>query len=88
MNWVAAVVTGVGLGLVNFGGLWVTARGMTAGWTRGLLWASQLARLGLVAVGFFGLSREGADMALAGLAGLWLARWALVRHLGGGRHVR
>jgi hypothetical protein len=45
-----------------------------------LLGASGLARLFLVGLAFYALSREGPDKLLAGLAGLWLARWCLIRH--------
>jgi F1F0 ATPase subunit 2 len=79
MTWIAALTTGAGLGLVFFGGLWLTVRQLVQAPRRGLLGASRLARLALVGLGFYGLSREGPAMLLAGLVGLWLARWCLIR---------
>jgi F1F0 ATPase subunit 2 len=88
MNWFVALTTGAGLGLVSFGGLWFTVRLVMSRQQAGLLWASKVVRLAVVALGLYGLSRAGADMVLAGLGGLWLARWALVRQLEGTRDVR
>jgi F1F0 ATPase subunit 2 len=85
MTWIAAATTGAGVGVVYFGGLWLTVRRLTARENL-LLGVSRVARLALVAVVFYGLSREGADMVVAGLGGLWLARCVLVRQLGGLAH--
>ncbi len=124
MSWQTALLCGVGLGLVSFGGLWLTVRQLVSPKrqrglpcpslalranqpplvrglpcpslalranqprlgsprTRLVLAGSNLARLTLVAVVFCGLSREGIDKVLAGLAGLWLARCWLIHQLGG-----
>jgi len=85
MNWVTAASTGMGLGLAYYGGLWLTLRAVLnnslgAGW----LTVSRAARLGLVGTGFYGLAQEGAIIACAALGGLLLARWYLIRRLGGG----
>jgi F1F0 ATPase subunit 2 len=85
MNWFAAITTGFGVGVLSFGGLWLTVREATfnpqrAAW----VWAGQLLRLALVGLVFYGLVLEGPDKLLEGLAGLWLARWCLVRQLGAG----
>jgi F1F0 ATPase subunit 2 len=84
MNWIAAVGTGAGMGLAFYGGLWLSVRRLaTARRRAGWLGVSRVARLTLVALGFYALSREGIDLALAGLAGLLLVRWYLLRRLGG-----
>jgi F1F0 ATPase subunit 2 len=88
MTWFAALTTGFGLGLVSFGGLWLTVRRLGRPRGRALLAAGGLARMGLVGVVFYGVGREGPDRLLAALAGLWLARWCLLRELGGVRHGR
>lgn len=84
MNWVAAASTGAGLGIVYYGGLWLTLRAVLSnslgtGW----LTISRAARLGVVGIGFYGLAQEGVALACAALAGLLLARWYLIRRLGG-----
>jgi F1F0 ATPase subunit 2 len=82
MNWLAALGTGAGMGLAFYGGLWLTIRRLAAA-PRVASWLglSRAARLALVGLGLYALGREGIDMVLAGLAGLWLVRWYLVwRH--------
>jgi F1F0 ATPase subunit 2 len=78
MTWALAMLIGAGLGLVSFGGLWLTVRRLPHPGAKVLVPAGAAVRLGLVGVTFYGLSREGADVVLAGLAGLWLARSALL----------
>ena len=82
MNWAAAAGTGFGLGLAYFGGLWFGVRRLrrgeaarfAAGWT---------ARLALAAVTFYALLKAGGTAAvIAGLAGLLVARWYLLRTVG------
>jgi hypothetical protein len=48
--------------------------------------AGGVARLLLLGLALYALGREGPDKLLAGLAGVWLARWSLTRGLGGVRH--
>jgi len=89
MTWFAAITTGFGLGLASFGALWLTVRQQA--WRsqrKVLMGASGLARLFLVGLVLYALSREGPDKVLAGLGGLWLARWCLIRRLGGVQHGR
>ena len=87
MTHTVALTTGVGLGLAFFGGLWLTVRAfLRQTRSRLLLGSSQLLRFALVALTLYGLGREGADMLLAGLAGLWLARCWVLREIGGTRH--
>ena len=75
MTWAAAVVTGVGVGLAFFGALWLSVQRLPRTGTAWPLALGALARLGLVGLVFCGLAREGPGVALAGLGGLWLARW-------------
>jgi len=84
MNWVTAASTGAGLGIVYYGGLWLTLRAVLhhslgTGW----LTVSRAARLGLVGTSFYGLAQEGVALVGAALAGLLLTRWYLIRRLGG-----
>jgi F1F0 ATPase subunit 2 len=88
MTWLVAATTGASVGIAYFGGLWLTVRRVAQGPRPILFVLSRVARLALVAGVFYGLSREGADMVLAGLSGLWLARWLLIRQLGGLSHAR
>jgi hypothetical protein len=88
MNWAAAAGTGFGLGLAHFGGLWLHVRRLRgAGPAR--LAVGRVARLTLAAITFYALLKTGGVVAVtAGLAGLLLARWYLVRVIGrtaGGR---
>lgn len=89
MTWFAAITTGFGLGLASFGALWLTVRQLVCQpkW-RVLMGASGLVRLFLVGLVLYALSCEGPDKLLAGVAGLWLARWCLLRKLGGVKHGR
>jgi F1F0 ATPase subunit 2 len=83
MNWAAAAGTGFGLGLAYFGGLWLTVRRVGTGSAAGFA-AGRLARLGLAAVVFYALLKTGGVRAVvAGLVGLLVARWYLVRRIGG-----
>ncbi|HEY2786010.1 MAG TPA: ATP synthase subunit I [Fimbriiglobus sp.] len=83
MNWAVAAGTGFGLGLAYFGGLLLSVRSLRPGsWKR--LAAGRTARLGLAAATFYGLLKSGGPVALAaGLGGMSLARWHLVRSNGG-----
>jgi F1F0 ATPase subunit 2 len=86
MNATTALTTGVGLGLVHFGGLWGTVRLLHRRDAARLLVLGQLTRFALAAAVFYGLSREGAAMVLLGLLGFWLARLTLLVCLGGPGH--
>jgi F1F0 ATPase subunit 2 len=78
MTTAAALGTGAGLGLLYFGGLWLTVR-RVARFPSGKrpLIPSLAARLALAGLVFYSLSREGAAAVLFALAGFWLARTAL-----------
>ena len=83
MNWFVAFSTGVGVGLVSFGGLWLTLRQMIQmPHRRTWVTISQIGRLALCALVIGALSRHGIGAIVCALAGLWIARWHLIRHLG------
>jgi hypothetical protein len=86
MTWFAAITTGFGLGLASFGALWLSVRQLVRQRRRMLVSAGGVVRLLLLGLALYALDREGPDKLLAGLAGLWLARWSLTRGLGGTRH--
>jgi F1F0 ATPase subunit 2 len=89
MSRIDALIAGAGLGIVFYGGLWLTVRHLLRR-PRGpvWLWLSNGIRLAVVGLSFYGIGREGPDKLVLGLGGLWLARWGLVHHLGGQRHGR
>ncbi len=87
MSGFTAFTVGAVLGLLYFGGLWLTVCRLRwqPRWHVGLALSSGV-RLALVGLTFYLLSRGGAGRLLAGLGGLWLARCYLIRHLGGSHH--
>lgn len=87
MNGTMALMTGVSLGLAYFGGLWWTVSA-TLQTPRGRAWiaVSRLVRFLLCAVVFYALGRQGLGLLLAAVAGFWIARWHLLRRLGGTAH--
>ncbi len=89
MTWLAAVATGFGLGIASFGALWVEVRELARRRRWGTrVGAGNLVRLFVVGLVLYALGREGPDVLLAALAGLWLARGCLIGGLGGVRHGR
>ncbi len=85
MNWMIAMTSGALVGLIYFGGLWLTVRevvGKQRG--AGLLLVSGLARMALFGAVFYWLSQRSAGQAMAGLGAFWSVRWCLLRRLGGG----
>jgi hypothetical protein len=87
MTWTEAIFVGLGLGLICFGGLWLKVRRLRPD-RPALLGLSSAARLALVGLTFVGLGRAGPDLLLAGLGGLWLGRWCVLRQVGGRGHGR
>lgn len=86
MNWIMAITIGGLVGLIYFGGLWLTVREVVSGQRgAGLIFISRLARMALFGVVFYWLSQRSAGQAMAGLGGFWSARWYLLRRLGGRR---
>lgn len=84
MNWAAAMGTGFGLGLAYFGGLWLGVRGLhSGGWSPIRFAVGRVGRFLLAAITFYALLQTGGIGAvLGGLAGVWAARWYLVRAIG------
>lgn len=86
MTWLVALVCGIGLGLLSFGGLWLTVRQLTRPRRYRIpLVVSQVGRLVLLAVGFYAVCQAGPGAVVCGLAGLVIAKWSLVLTLGWNR---
>jgi hypothetical protein len=84
MNWAVGFGSGFGLGLLYFGSLWRSVRALPTGGRQLLrLGVGRVMRLALAALVFYALLKAGGTAPLlAGLIGLWSARWYLVRELG------
>ena len=83
-NWqlLLAGPVGVGLGIVYFGGLWLTVRRLPdARWPALLLLGSMLGRTALTLLGFYLVMDARWERLLACLAGFILARMVLMRRL-------
>lgn len=84
MNWMMAITSGALVGLMYFGGLWLTIRETVVKQRgAGLLFVSRLTRMALFGTVFYLLTQRGAGQAIVGLGGFWSVRWYLLRHLGG-----
>lgn len=84
MTWIVAASAGAGLGLVYFGGLWLTIVGVVRRPTRvGWVPISGHVRFFILGAGLAAMSRSGAGSLLAALTGLWLSRWYLLQRIGG-----
>ncbi|HSQ56193.1 MAG TPA: ATP synthase subunit I [Gemmata sp.] len=82
MNWATAAITGFGLGLAYFSGLWLGINRLQRGGAARFA-AGTATRLVLAAVVFYALLRTGgARAAFVALAGLLAARCYLVRVIG------
>lgn len=85
VSLVGGAVAGALLGVLFFGGLWLTLRRIGSARHPGLLvLGSYLARLTLAGVGFLFLARAGAAPLLAGLVGFVAVRVVLVARARGG----
>lgn len=83
----SGLAAGVLLGLLYFGGLWVTLKRIEGARRPAvLLVGSYLVRLTVAGAGFGALVLWGIGPAAAGLVGFLLARTALVRRLSPGSH--
>jgi hypothetical protein len=84
MNWAAGFGSGFGLGLLYFGDIERSVRALSTGQRSILrLGLGRVPRLSLAALVFYALLMTGgAVLLLAGLIGLWSARWSLIRELG------
>jgi F1F0 ATPase subunit 2 len=79
---VLAWVAGVGLGLLYFGGLWLTLRQLpTCRWPTPLLVGSFMGRTAVVLVGFYFVMGGRWERVLACLVGFMMARFLLVSRL-------
>lgn len=84
MNLVVAATIGGLVGLIYFGGLWLTVRqvvGRQHG--AGLAMISWLARMALFGAVFTALCSRSAGQAIAGFGGFWFSRFYLLYRLGG-----
>ena len=84
---ILALVAGMLLGAVFFGGLWWTVqRGISSSWPAAWFLSSLMLRIGIVLAGFHFVSGGRADRLLACLLGFILARflvtWFVRRHSG------
>ncbi|MBO0797523.1 MAG: hypothetical protein J2P31_01755 [Blastocatellia bacterium] len=84
-----AIALGALVGLIYFGGLWLTVQRVVASESgAGLVFISRLARMILFGALFYFLSRRSAGLAIAGFGGFWSARWYLLLRLGGRSYGR
>lgn len=80
---VMAFVAGLVLGVVNFGGLWMTVRAMAGSARPGVLFAmSFVVRMSIVAAGFYLVMGGEWQRLLACVVGFFLMRVAFARVLG------
>lgn len=77
---VIAVLSGLILGAVFFGGLWLTVK-MALGTTYTSLWflGSSLIRTAIVLTGFYFMSQQGLLLLLTSVAGFFAARFLVLR---------
>ena len=79
---VAALLTGVVLGVVHFGGLWLTVRRLSTAQSPALLFlVSFLVRTAVVVAGFYLIMNGRWEPALACVAGFLLARTLVCRRV-------
>lgn len=70
------------LGLVYFGGLWLTVQRLATGKRQAILMAgSFIIRNAFVAIGFYPMIKQGWEYGLICLAGLLLVRFILIRRV-------
>jgi F1F0 ATPase subunit 2 len=79
----ASLLIGVTLGLAYFAVLWHAVGYLIKHPDRvALMVSSGVIRLMAVTFAFYWLSKWGAPCVLAGAAGMWMARWSLMRRIG------
>lgn len=78
-----ALLAGLGLGAVYFGGLWLTVRRLPTARNPGALAAASLfGRLAIVGGAFYGIAQARRwELLLAALAGMIVVRFVLIRKL-------
>lgn len=82
MSWLVALFGGIALGLVSFGGLWLTVRMVSQPRYRIHIVASQAGRLILLALGLYAMCWMGPGAVICGLGGVLIAKWYLILKLG------
>jgi len=88
MNWVMAMSSGFGLGVLYFGGLWRSVRmyGIRER-TSTCAVIGRFLRLGMAAIVFHALLKSGGIASLlSGLLGVLLGRWLYIRETGKTTH--
>ena len=80
LSLLLAVLAGLLLGAIFFGGLWWTVRkGMTSAHPALLFFSSMLLRMSIVLLGFYFILGDNWLRLLAGLCGLFVARLLVIR---------
>ncbi len=81
---IGSLVWGAILGLVYFGGLWLTVRRVTTGKHQAIVMlGSFIIRNALMVIGFFPVIRQGWQYALICLASIIIVRFILIRRIHG-----
>ena len=84
MIWCVATACGFMLGLLYFGGLWLSVRrAVRTGLRTGQLVGGRAVRLALATLVLATLTVHTGAHVIGALAGFWLARWCVLRCLGG-----
>jgi len=79
---IGTLLWGAILGLVYFGGLWLTVRRLTTGKHQAIVMlGSFIIRNALMAIGFFPVIRQGWQTALICLAGIIVVRFIMIRRI-------
>ena len=80
---VLALIAGLGLGVIYFGGLWLTVRRLpSAGSPAALATASLFGRLAIVAAGLYAIAlAKRWELLVAAMAGMLVVRFVFIRKL-------
>jgi len=79
---IGTLLWGLLLGLVYFGGLWLTVRRLTTGKHQAIVMlGSFVIRNALMVIGFFPVIRQGWQTTLICLAGIIIVRFILIRRI-------
>lgn len=80
VNLLLAIMAGIVLGIVFFGGLWLTVKnGLESKWSMLIFAGSFLVRMAIILISFYFMVQSGWKIAGAGLAGFLIARVIVVR---------
>jgi len=81
---IGTLLWGIILGLIYFGGLWLTVRRLTTGKHQAIVMlGSFVIRNALMVIGFFPVIRQGWQYALICLAGIIIVRFILIHRIHG-----